>query len=45
MAEPRLGVVVMAYGTPKAPAEIEAYYTHIRRGNAPTPERIEGLDG
>lgn len=43
MAEAALGVVVMAYGTPKAPAEIEAYYTHIRRGNAPTPEQLADL--
>lgn len=44
MAEPQpMGVVVMAYGTPKAPAEIEAYYTHIRRGNAPTPEQLAEL--
>lgn len=44
MAEPTpLGVVVMAYGTPKAPADIEAYYTHIRRGNAPTPEQLADL--
>ena len=44
MADPRpLGVVVMAYGTPKAPAEIEAYYTHIRRGNVPTPEQLADL--
>jgi ferrochelatase len=38
-----LGVVVMAYGTPAAPADIEAYYTHIRRGNAPTPEQLADL--
>lgn len=43
MANPPVGVVVMAYGTPKAPSEIEAYYTHIRRGNAPTPEQLADL--
>ena len=44
MADPSpLGVVVMAYGTPKAPADIEAYYTHIRRGNAPTAEQLADL--
>ena len=42
MAE-RLGVVVMAYGTPASPADVEAYYTHIRRGNAPTPEQLADL--
>ena len=31
----RLGVVVMAYGTPASPDDVEAYYTHIRRGHPP----------
>jgi ferrochelatase len=31
-------VVLMAYGTPRHPAEIPAYYTDIRRGRPPTPE-------
>src|SRR3546814_11710790 len=35
-----LGVVVMAYGTPASTDDIEAYYTHIRRGRAPTPEQL-----
>lgn len=39
----RLGVVVMAYGTPASPDAVEAYYTHIRRGNAPTPEQLADL--
>src|SRR5690606_20645140 len=43
MADGRLGVVVMAYGTPATPDDIEGYYTHIRRGNAPTPEQLAGL--
>ncbi|MGQ0432961.1 MAG: ferrochelatase [Microthrixaceae bacterium] len=38
-----LGVVVMAYGTPATPADIEAYYTHIRRGNAPSPQQLAEL--
>lgn len=38
-----LGVVVMAYGTPASPTDVEAYYTHIRRGNAPTPEQLADL--
>src|SRR3546814_11356724 len=29
----------MAYGTPASTDDIEAYYTHIRRGRAPTPEQ------
>jgi ferrochelatase len=39
----RLGVVVMAYGTPASPADVEAYYTHIRRGRPPTPEQLADL--
>jgi ferrochelatase len=39
----RIGVLVMAYGTPAAPEEIEAYYTHIRRGRAPAPEQLAEL--
>ncbi|MGQ0832036.1 MAG: ferrochelatase [Microthrixaceae bacterium] len=38
-----LGVVVMAYGTPASPADIEAYYTHIRRGRAPSAEQLAEL--
>jgi ferrochelatase len=38
-----LGVLVMAYGTPRTPADIEAYYTHIRRGRPPTPELLAEL--
>jgi ferrochelatase len=37
------GVVVMAYGTPAAPADVEAYYTHIRRGRPPSPEQLADL--
>ena len=37
------GVVVMAYGTPRDPSEIEAYYTDIRRGRPPTPEQHADL--
>ncbi|MGH9275304.1 MAG: ferrochelatase [Acidimicrobiales bacterium] len=42
-ARTTLGVVVMAYGTPASPDAIEAYYTHIRRGNAPSPEQLAEL--
>lgn len=38
-----LGVLVMAYGTPKAPGEIADYYTHIRRGRPPTDEELAEL--
>lgn len=37
------GVLVMAYGTPRGPAEVEAYYTDIRRGRPPTPELLADL--
>jgi ferrochelatase len=37
------GVLLMAYGTPGSRAEIEEYYTHIRRGRAPTPEQLAEL--
>ncbi|HMQ28279.1 MAG TPA: ferrochelatase, partial [Acidimicrobiales bacterium] len=38
-----VGVVVMAYGTPKRPEDVEAYYTHIRRGRPPEPEQLADL--
>jgi len=38
-----IGVVLMAYGTPATPADVEAYYTHIRRGRPPTPELLTDL--
>jgi ferrochelatase len=41
--EGALGVLVMAYGTPRSLDEVEAYYTHIRRGNAPSPEQLADL--
>ncbi len=37
------GLVVMAYGTPSAPEQIEEYYTHIRRGRPPEPRQLEEL--
>ncbi len=36
-------VLLMAYGTPRSPEEIEPYYTDIRRGNPPPPELLAGL--
>ena len=41
----RVGVLVMAHGTPAAPAEIAAFYTRIRRGRPPTLEQLEELEG
>ena len=42
-ANDRIAVLLMAYGTPRTPAEIEPYYTDIRRGRAPTPEQLADL--
>lgn len=39
----RIGVVLMAYGTPRTREEIEPYYTDIRRGRPPTPEQLADL--
>ncbi|MGK0275129.1 MAG: ferrochelatase [Ilumatobacter sp.] len=39
----RTAVVLMAYGTPRTPEEIEPYYTDIRRGRPPTPEALADL--
>jgi ferrochelatase len=41
----KIAVLLMAYGTPRTPAEIEPYYTDIRRGRAPTPELLAELVG
>lgn len=40
-----VGVLVMAYGTPAGPEQLEAYYTHIRHGHRPTPELLSELRG
>lgn len=45
MTKPVVGVLVMAYGTPNKREEILPYYTHIRRGHAPTPEQLAELTG
>jgi len=39
----KIGVLVMAYGTPATPEDVEIYYTRIRHGNAPTPELLADL--
>lgn len=43
MGDARVGVLLMAYGTPRRPEEIEPYYTDIRRGRPPTPEALADL--
>lgn len=39
----RIGVLLMAYGTPETPDEVEPYFTHIRGGRTPSPESVENL--
>ncbi len=36
-------VLLMAYGTPNAPEDIEPYYTDIRGGRKPSPENLREL--
>ncbi|WP_188207070.1 ferrochelatase [Alkalibacillus aidingensis] len=43
MTQKKVGLLVMAYGTPYKDEDLERYYTHIRRGNRPTDEMIEDL--
>ena len=38
-----IGVLLMAYGTPATPDDVEAYYTHVRRGRPPTEEQLADL--
>lgn len=38
-----IGVLVMSYGTPESMDQIEAYYTHIRRGHPPTKDQLKEL--
>ena len=40
---PGTAVLLMAYGTPRRPEDIEAYYTDVRRGRPPTPELLADL--
>ena len=39
----KIGVLVMAYGTPSSTEAIEPYYTRIRHGRPPTPELLADL--
>ncbi len=36
-------VLLMAYGTPRTLDDVEAYFTHIRRGRRPSAEEVESL--
>ncbi|HLX78846.1 MAG TPA: ferrochelatase, partial [Acidimicrobiales bacterium] len=37
------GVLLMAYGTPSGPDDVEAFYTDIRRGHAPSASQLDEL--
>lgn len=39
----KIGLLVMAYGTPYKEADIEAYYTDIRHGKKPTDAELQDL--
>lgn len=43
MTKKKMGLFVMAYGTPYHEGDIERYYTHIRHGRKPTSEMLEDL--
>lgn len=39
----KVGLLVMAYGTPYKPSDIKRYYTHIRGGKEPSEEALKDL--
>ena len=41
--EKKKAIILMAYGSPERPEEIEQYYTDVRRGRKPTTEEVENL--
>jgi protoporphyrin/coproporphyrin ferrochelatase len=43
MTKRKMGLLVMAYGTPYQLDDLERYYTHIRHGRKPTEEMLEDL--
>jgi protoporphyrin/coproporphyrin ferrochelatase len=43
LTKKKIGLLVMAYGTPRSLDEVEGYYTHIRRGRKPSPEQLQEL--
>ena len=36
-------VLLLAYGSPSTPDDVEAYFTHIRGGRTPSPEAVQRL--
>jgi ferrochelatase len=45
MSKKKMGLLVMAYGTPRKEEDLEDYYTHIRHGRKPSPEMLDELRG
>jgi ferrochelatase len=43
LTKKKIGLLVMAYGTPYKSEDLERYYTHIRRGRRPSAELVEEL--
>ena len=43
MKRKKMGLLVMAYGTPYQLSDIKRYYTHIRNGREPSAEALEEL--
>ncbi|HIS27917.1 MAG TPA: ferrochelatase [Candidatus Avamphibacillus intestinigallinarum] len=43
MEKKKIGLLVMAYGTPNKESDIEPYYTHIRHGRKPSEEALQDL--
>ncbi|ASK60849.1 ferrochelatase [Virgibacillus phasianinus] len=43
MGKKKMGLLVMAYGTPYKEEDIERYYTDIRHGRKPSPEMLQDL--
>lgn len=43
MSKKKMGLLVMAYGTPYTEDDIERYYTHIRHGRRPSDEALQDL--
>ncbi|MED0965213.1 ferrochelatase [Bacillus paramycoides] len=43
MTKKKIGLLVMAYGTPESLDDVEGYYTHIRHGRKPSEEALQDL--
>jgi ferrochelatase len=43
MATQPTGVLLLAYGSPETPDQVEPYFRHIRGGRAPSAEAVENL--